>query len=173
MNKNVEVLEEVLEVLEAEKKNFYDLVNQNQFRIEEINSYLKELSKKEDEDYKVFSPRNIENIHREQIQSDVNEKKKYEDENIEFQKKIEFLKSLIDKVNIVIENLLTVENSVEKFESSNSVSEHCDETYKELENIKSENRHLAHQILNCITYIVSDTERTKVELNTIAKKMIE
>ena len=169
----MEVLEEVLEVLEAEKKNFYDLVNQNQFRIEEINSYLKELSKKEDEDYKVFSPRNIENIHREQIQSDVNEKKKYEDENIEFQKKIEFLKSLIDKVNIVIENLLTVENSVEKFESSNSVSEHCDETYKELENIKSENRHLAHQILNCITYIVSDTERAKVELNTIAKKMIE
>ena len=107
VNKNVEVLEKVLEVLEEEKRSFYALINQNDFRIEEINSYLKDLSKKEDEDFKVFSPRNVENTHREQIEADVYEKKKYEEENAEYQKKIDFLKSLIDRVNIVIENLQT------------------------------------------------------------------
>ena len=46
MNNNIEVLEEVLDVLEDERKHFLDLVNQNEFRMEEINSYLRELSKK-------------------------------------------------------------------------------------------------------------------------------
>ena len=60
MKENIQVLEEVLDVLEEEKRKFYNLIRQNNFRIEEINSYLKELSKKEDEDFKVFSPRNVE-----------------------------------------------------------------------------------------------------------------
>ena len=41
MNNNIEVLEEVLDVLEDERKHFLDLVNQNEFRMEEINSYLR------------------------------------------------------------------------------------------------------------------------------------
>ena len=105
MNNNIEVLEEVLDVLEDERKHFLDLVSQNEFRMEEIDSYLRELSKSEDEDFKVFSPRNVENMHREQIEADVSEKKKYEEENKEYLKKISFLKKLIDKVNIVIANL--------------------------------------------------------------------
>lgn len=161
MNNNIEVLEEVLDVLEDEKKHFYSLVNQNEFRIEEINSYLKELSKKEDEDFKVFSPRNVENRHREQIEADVSEKKKYEEENKEYLKKIDFLKNLIDKVNTVIGNLQIEEENREKPE----VSEENDK-----ENM--ENRHIAHQILNCVSYITHDSERAKVELNAIAKKMM-
>ena len=46
MKENIQVLEEVLDVLEEEKRKFYNLIRQNNFRIEEINSYLKELSKR-------------------------------------------------------------------------------------------------------------------------------
>lgn len=175
MDKNIEVLEEVLDVLEEEKRKFYDLVDQNDFRIEQINSYLRDLSKKEEDDFKVFSPRNAENIHREQIKEDTSEKEKYEAENVEYQKKIEFLKNLIDKVNAVIENLQIEAEKVKQQEekskedgSEEDESIHIDKSYDQN---NMEREHIAHQILNCVSFIVPDAERAKVELTAIAEKM--
>ena len=159
MNNNIEVLEEVLDVLEDERKHFLDLVNQNEFRMEEINSYLRELSKSEDEDFKVFSPRNVENMHREQIEADVSEKKKYEEENKEYLKKISFLKKLIDKVNIVIANL--------QYEEEPDIPEENKNEDKDT----LESDHIAHQILNCVSFIIPDADRAKVELTALAKKL--
>ena len=159
MNNNIEVLEEVLDVLEDERKHFLDLVNQNEFRMEEINSYLRELSKSEDEDFKVFSPRNVENMHREQIEADVSEKKKYEEENKEYLKKISFLKKLIDKVNIVIANL--------QYEEEPDIPEE----YKNEDKDTLESDHIAQQILNCVSFIIPDADRAKVELTALAKKL--
>lgn len=175
-------MEEVLEVLEEEKRSFYALINQNDFRIEEISSYLKELSKKEDEDFKVFSPRNVENTHREQIEADVSEKKKYEEENAAYQKKIDFLKTLIDRVNIVIDNLQTdinlpVVSEKEKIEIKEEISEErIIEEKEEQKNIEisiapSEKQHIAHQISNCVSFITSDAERAKIELTALVKKL--
>ena len=159
MNNNIEVLEEVLDVLEDERKHFLDLVNQNEFRMEEINSYLRELSKSEDEDFKVFSPRNVENMHREQIEADVSEKKKYEEENKEYLKKISFLKKLIDKVNIVIANL--------QYEEEPDIPEENKNEDKDT----LESDHIDHQILNCVSFIIPDADRAKVELTALAKKL--
>lgn len=183
MDNNIEVLEEVLDVLEDEKKKFYNLVDQNDFRIEEINSYFRKLSEREDEDYKVFSPRNVENTHREQIQADKNEKKKYEEENAEYFKKIEFLKNLIDKVNVVIANLQSENKDGIKPEPTESdVSDGAengeDDLYKKKMNekdidvIEGEYRHAAYQILNCVSYITPDAERAKIELTALAKKLL-
>ena len=225
MRENIEVLEEVLDVLEEEKRKVYNLVNQNEFRIEEINSYLRELSKKEDEDFKVFSPRNAENIHREQIEADTSEKKKYEEENAAYHKKIDALKVLIDKVNIVIGNLhvfeekkevaaVENENIVEDIEVDNTdnivekdildrdkcervsdvgedgieknktevddiqkdeIKENKDQEYMSDQEFKLylERVHIAHQILNCISYITPDAERAKIELIALSKKLME
>ena len=153
MNKNIEVLKEVLDVLEEEKKKNYDLVNENDFKIKQIDSYLQDLSKKEEDDFKVFSPRSVENVNREQIAADTSKKEKYAAENAEYQKKIEFLKNLINKVNIVIENL-----QIEK-----------EKTVQNIDNREQE--HLANHILNCVSFIVSDAERAKIELTAIAEKM--
>lgn len=163
MDKNIEVLEEVLDVLAEEKKKYYDLVNENDFKIEQINSYLRELSKKEEDDFKVFSPRSVDNIHREQIAADTSEKEKYEMENAEYQKKIEFLKNLMDKVNVVIKNLqMEREKEKQKQLEDESKSEKTDHTDQE---------HIAHQILNCVSFIIPDAERARVELIAIAEKM--
>lgn len=122
MDKNIEVLQEVLDLLESGKRKFYDMVNQNDFRIEEINSYLKELSKNEEDDFKIFSPRNAENRHRDQIEADTVEKKKCQNENEEYKKKIEYLKLLSDKVNLVVQNLY-IENEFEKKSGENLSNE--------------------------------------------------
>lgn len=170
MDKNIEVLEEVLKVLEEEKKKFYDLVDENDFRIEQINSYLRELSKKEEDNYKVFSPRSAENVHREQIEADISKKEKYEAENAEYQKKIEFLKSLMDKVNAVIENLKMEKEKAER-QRADAESEKPDTIEEFSDTDNKEQEHIAHQILNCVSYIVSDAERARVELTAIAEKM--
>lgn len=178
MKENIEVLEEVLDVLEEEKRKFFNLVNQNEFRIEEINSYLSELSNEEDDDFKVFSPRNVENIHRDQIAADTSDRQKYEEENLEYNKKIDALKALIDKVNIVIKNLRI-------FDEKEEQKENIVENEEIVENIKIANadnnaeknilerKHVAHQILNCVSFITSDVQRTKIELNALAKKLME
>lgn len=170
MDKNIEVLEEVLDVLEEEKKKIYDLVDENDFKIERINSYLRELSKREQDDFKVFSPRSVENVQRERIASDTSEKEKYEAENVEFQKKIDFLKNLIDKVNVVIDNLRIEEEKAEQRETGEKNEKpknmgECSGTDH------TEQIHIAHQILNCVSYISLDAERAKIELTAIAKKM--
>ena len=192
MDKNIEVLQEVLDLLESGKRKFYDMVNQNDFRIEEINSYLKELSKNEEDDFKIFSPRNAENRHRDQIEADTVEKKKCQNENEEYKKKIEYLKLLSDKVNLVVQNLYienefekkTGENlSDEKIDKNSDPDEKCtvekckkqndtdDNKSVVFNNLQLENAHFAHQILNCVSFIVSDAERARVELTAIAKKM--
>lgn len=181
MRENIEVLEEVLDVLEEEKRKVYNLVNQNEFRIEEINSYLRELSKKEDEDFKVFSPRNAENIHREQIEADTSEKKKYEEENAAYHKKIDSLKVLIDKVNIVIGNLHVFDEKEEEMSVENEKSvenmgvNNTDNIVEEdiLDGDEGERVHIAHQILNCVSFITPDAERAKIELTALSKKLME
>lgn len=170
MDKNIEVLEEVLDVLAEEKKQYYDLVNENDFKIEQINSYLRELSKKEEDDFKVFSPRSVNNIHREQIATDTSEKEKYEIENAEYQKKIEFLKNLMDKVNVVIKNL-QMEKEKEKQPEDESKSEKTDDMDEHSSTDHTDQEHIAHQILNCVSFIIPDAERARVELIAIAEKM--
>lgn len=187
MNKNIEVLQEVLDLLEEEKRKFYNLVDQNDFRIEEINSYLRELSKDEEDDFKVFSPRNAENRHREQIETDTVEKEKCEKENVEYKNKIEYLKLLSDKVYSVIHNLQSENESEDKADNEKekpaSIEDSDTESVKledvnasvkiNLENsVDAENAHLAHQILNCVSFIVPDPERAKVELTVIAEKLM-
>lgn len=170
MDKNIDVLEEVINVLEEEKRKFYDLMNENDFRIEQINSYLRELTKKEEDDFKVFSPRSVENMHREQIAEDISKKEKYETENEEYQKKIEFLKNLIDKVNVVIENM-QIEKEINKQQAKDNRNEKSGNIEECFDTVNEEQVHIAHQILNCVSFIVSDAERAKVELTAIAEKM--
>lgn len=194
MYKNIEVLQEVLDLLEEEKRKFYNLVSQNDFKIEEINSYLRELSKNEEDDFKVFSPRNVESKHRDQIESDISEKKRFEEENVEYNKKIEALKLLISKVNVVIENIQTENERGEQeigqnrkvVDKSNDETNRAESIVEEINNnienvdmqrlqqkFTSEKQHIAHQILNCVSFITPDAERAKIELTALAEKIIK
>lgn len=196
-DKNIEVLEEVLDVLEEEKRKFYNLINQNDFRIEEINSYLRELSKNEEDNFRVFSPRNAENKHRQQIDADILEKKKCEKENEEYNRKVESLKVLIGKVNTVIGNLQFAEDEKRQLmeknndETSNAEKNNFienmkqevskieeqtpDSNYENMLTVKKENSldrmHIAHQILNCVSFIALDAERAKIELTALSVKL--
>ena len=76
MDECINILQKLCDDHIQEKSDFQTLVNQNLFQIEKINSYLKSLFEKEDPEFKVFSPRNVESIYEEQIASNQEKKKK-------------------------------------------------------------------------------------------------
>ncbi len=175
MNKNLELLEDVYESLAAEKKELQTLVNQNLFKIEEISSYLKDLLQKEDDDYKVFSPRNLESIHKEQIEKNNAEKSSYEAENVEYYKKLNKLGNILEKLDTL---RLYLKDEEEKQSCDVPVEkENSDDDNKDVPvNYQSSDvdiSHIGHRILNCVSYITMDQNRAKTELTALGKSLIK
>ncbi len=169
MNQNLELLEDIYDVLETERKEVHTLLNNNLFEIEEIDSYLQDLSNKEDDNFKIFSPRDVESVHKEQMEADALKRKTYEEENINYEKRLAVLENLIDKIQKVIHNL-----KEENRTGSQKNTEYSKQIGKEIESTPNmDNLHIAHQILNCISYLPLDIMRAKTELTVLAKRMIE
>lgn len=172
MNQNLELLEDIYDVLETERKEIHTLLNNNLVEIEEIDSYLQDLSNKEDDNFKIFSPRDIESVHKEQIESDALKRKTYEEENINYKKRLTVLETLIDKMQKVIHNLKE-ENKSGSQENTGYNKQIGKETEIESQSVPDlDNLHIAHQILNCVSYLPLDIMRAKTELTGIAKRMM-
>ena len=179
MDECINILQKLCDDHIQEKSDFQTLVNQNLFQIEKINSYLKSLFEKEDPEFKVFSPRNVESIYEEQIASNQEKKKKLETENLSYYKKINQLSEQIEQLSFVIDSLKRNEqtNIGNQFDISNKRIDNVIQSnnYNQIvsNNISSlSQNHISHRILNCVSFIDSDPERAKVELKAIAKKMI-
>ena len=170
MNEYIQILEKICDENIRNKSDLQSLVNQNLFQIEKIDSYLKSLFEKEDPEFKVFSPRNVESIYEEQIATNQKEKEELEKQNLSYYKKLNILEEQINQLSYVIDSLKNIQfgpkpsNSVVNITSSD-VSSNCTAH----SNISSQ--HIAHRIMNCISYIDCDPERAKVELKAIAKKL--
>ena len=78
---NKVLLQQLVQELCDEKKSFQNKINKNLNRIAEIDTYLNSIYEKEDTDFKVFSPRNVENVYKEQIEKGKKEKFSMEAEN--------------------------------------------------------------------------------------------
>lgn len=64
-------------------------------------------------------------------------------------------------------------SNIEKNQTEiNEVEEDGAEVDKEKKN-DLEKTHIAHQILNCVSYITPDAERAKIELTALSKKLME
>lgn len=174
MNDNIQILNDIKNVLVTQKDKIQVLFNQNQFKIEKIISYLDEIAEKEDEDFKVFSPRRTENIYRERKVKDITEKETCEKENRKYENEIKILNELIEKIQLVIENIKNEdEYKTEKDFAGNFTKYTQNNVSIEKNNYNLEECHIGHQILNCVSYIPADCMRTKVELTKIAKKLLE
>lgn len=171
-------LQEISDELYDEKKELQSLINQNLFQIEKINVYLKSLFEKEDTEFKVFSPRNIETVYGEQIEMNNRQKEKLESENVVYYKKLNILNRQLDRLSEVIDKLrgtskekkedtvVILELTKEKIEVSN------DSLVKnENQNNKEYLKHISHQIRNVVSILNMDTQRAKTELNSIANKL--
>lgn len=169
-------LQEISDELYDEKKELQNLINQNLFQIEKINVYLKSLFEKEDTDFKVFSPRNIETVYGEQIEMNNKQKESLEAENVVYYKKLNILNKQLDRISRVINELKGI--SKEKSEDNDVVLEISKEKV-EVSNdssIKNESNreylnHISHQIRNAVSILNMDMQRAKNELTSLANKI--
>ena len=180
-------LKEMIRELSEEKKGFQEKLNKNLNRIAEIDSYLNSIYEKEDSDFKVFSPRNVENVYREQIEKAKQEKYSLENENQNFYRQvnriehyIENLQSVLDEENlseIVIEPVAGISNQIQISSDINLKSLDIQEKdrqriARDLHDTSLQNlAHLIHRIELSSLYIDKDPIQAKLELMSINKSL--
>ena len=184
----------LLSKLNAEKNDIQKEIDDNTLQIIEARSYAKEILDREEEDFKVFSPRKIEDIYKEELEKSNVKQTDYENRNQLLVEKIEKLDSIIfilekvsaelggefhpDTVEDINENSF---NNVEEDNPENSVSEEDDfsqkedsqqvddTTYDTINKSVKNLKYLMHKIELSIKLIRQDPMRTKVELETVNK----
>ena len=114
------LLKQVYEDLLLDREKLENLVLDNNDKIKEIDIYLKSLYEKEDVEYEVFSPRNIQYICREKIQNQNNDREKLVKENIILNNKIDVLSSRIKKMYTALKSM---DESFEKINIKNDTDD--------------------------------------------------
>lgn len=107
LNDNLEknsivLLQQVYEELLLDKNKIEKTILENSNKIKEIEIYLESLFEKEDVDYEVFSPRNIQYICRDKIENQKKDKEKLIRDNFVLNNKIVILSSRIEKLYTVL-----------------------------------------------------------------------
>lgn len=178
-------LREMVQELSEEKKGFQDKIHKNLNRISEIDAYLHSIYEKEDSDFKVFSPRSVENVYKEQLEKGKQEKYALENEN-------QHLYRQVNKIERYLENLCMV---LEEEEPGEPLMHAAPESHQEVStdlrlkglDIQEKDRqriardlhdtslqslaHLIHQIELSSLYIEKDPIQAKLELASVQKNL--
>lgn len=163
---------EMYQNLLDEAEEIKSKINENLMHISEIDEYLRSIYKQEDEDFKVFSPRNVEHIYKEDIENHKSNKYKLENDN-------KVLYSRLNKTNAYMEGLQEVLH-VEPF-----VAQKHNDLYgldiqekerqriaRDLHDTSLQNlTHLVHKLELASMYIDKDPLQAKLELATISKNL--
>ena len=162
------LLKETLQELSEEKSGFQEKVNKNLNRISEIDAYLKSIYDKEDTDFKVFSPRNVENVYKEQIEKSNKEKYSLENENQHLYRQINRLNHYMENISAVLDE----EDSDFSLKSLDIQEKDRQRIARDLHDTSLQNlAHLIHKIELSSMYIDKDPIQAKLELASINKNM--
>lgn len=127
-------LKEMIRELSEEKKGFQEKLNKNLNRISEIDAYLNSIYEKEDSDFKVFSPRNVENVYREQIEKAKQEKYSLENENQNFYRQVNRIEHYTENLQSVLDEENSLQNMIAPvMDSSKQISISSDLSLKSLD----------------------------------------
>lgn len=139
---SIEILKEMLVEFKEYKSDLLRTKKKNKDAIEQIDRYLNSLFKNEEFNYKVFSPRNVERIYKEEIEEQNYKKSMIEKDSHFFIKKISFFSDKIEKLEMVIkseeEREEDLENSESKVDLSRGIDIHSEEGLGSKECIDSE-----------------------------------
>lgn len=182
----------LLAELNTERNDIQKEIDDNTLQIIEARSYTKEILDREEEDFKVFSPRKIEDIYKEELEKSNVKQANFENRNlvlVQKKEKLDSIISVLEKVSAEVGGVFhpdtTVnENSFNNVEEENledSISEENvffekedsqqvdDTTYETINNSVKNLKYLMNKIELSIKLIRQDPMRTKVELETVNK----
>lgn len=164
---NYSMLQDMLKELIEQRNEVQQKIQSNLFKIEESKVYLQSFLEKEDSDFKIFSPRSIETIHKEEIERIISVQSSYEEENRHL---TEVLDKLLSRIN-GLEKLF----KDEKVQNEKLIQIQEDERYRisrDLHDTSLQNlTHLIHKIELSSMFIEQDPLRAKLELSLVNKSL--
>lgn len=160
------ILIDVISELKQEVIKLDNQIDCNSRSMREADVYLENFE--EPEDVKVFSPRNMETVHREEIQKTLELKKEYAKKNERLIQKRKVLSERLEK----LEKFLNKENN--KITALKMQEEDRKRIARELHDTSLQNlTHLIHKIELCGMYIDKDPVQAKLELTIVNKHLKE
>lgn len=160
------ILIDVISELKQEVLKLDNQIDCNSRSMREADVYLENFE--EPEDVKVFSPRNMETVHREEIQKTLELKKEYAKKNERLIQKRKVLSERLEK----LEKFLNKENN--KITALKMQEEDRKRIARELHDTSLQNlTHLIHKIELCGMYIDKDPVQAKLELTIVNKHLKE
>lgn len=179
------ILKDLYDQLSEERDEVQKLLNINLSKINEIEEYLKSIYNDEDSDFKIFSPRSLENLHKENIDKSVSEKQTLEIENRTYYRRLNQLERYLEGLEKLDSNSTDDKKvnyiTIDGFDNSN-----IDNNLKVLDVQEKERQriardlhdsslqnltHLVHKIELSSMFIDQDPLRAKLELATVSKNL--
>lgn len=171
---NYEVIMDLIRELQQEYNDIQKLIDEYFLKIEEIDCYIQSFLEKEDEDYKIFSPRNAEEIHKVEIERANEEKINLQQELNQCYHDRNLLKSKIEKLEKIMDNEqeyhLDMDVQKKNLAILNIHEEDRQRIARDLHDTALQNlAHMVHKIELCGKYIDQDLVRAKLELSVVKK----
>lgn len=172
---NYEIIQSMYDELKREQANRHNALYEKKNKISEIETYLNSLLNKEESDLQVFLPRKVEDVYRDVIDQNEQQKSKLVAECDELEKllhcdesRIEQLEKIIDGSSMLNVKQLSILDAQEK--ERQRIARDLHDT--SLQNLT----HLVHKVELSSLYIDEDPVKAKLELATVEKgirKVIE
>lgn len=163
-----DILKNLLNDFQLELNDLDDQIEYNRRCIKEADTYIKSFLNTESEDFKIFSPRNAENVYQVEIQKTYSEKKEYEKKCCELENKKNILEERINYFEEILKHdkcNLTVLNIQE--EDRQRIARDLHDT--SLQNLT----YLIHKIELSSLYIDKNPVQAKLELSLVNKCLKE
>lgn len=173
---NYGILIEILDELRQEYNLLQKQIDDNLLKIQETDCYLQSFLANENSDFKIFSPRNSEDIHREEIEKTNSDKEKLQGQLDQYYHKQNLLRSKISNLESIVksEEEYYISSSLRKKNLAmlNIQEQDRQRIARDLHDTSLQNlAHLVHKIELSSLFIDQDPVRAKLELSAVNQNL--
>ena len=176
-----DILLDMLSNLKVEYNDIKSQIIKNNNRISEIDNYIQSYLDEEDSNYKMFSPRDVESVRKNEFELLRIEKDNIQETNLHFLEKLDNIQSDMSQLQSVIDGEMDDDNKVGHFDPHYNVDSYAIIKIQEKERRRiardlhdSSLQNLAYLIQKlelCGLFIDQDPIRAKMELSVISKNL--
>lgn len=105
-NQSIHLLKELLEEMRQELVEIDKILDTHNTLMQEDKEYLNSLMEKEPEEYRLFSPRSMADLHKEEIKEISFRRRQFSEENSILIDKRKILDKRIEKLEIILKNII-------------------------------------------------------------------
>lgn len=173
---NYEIITDMLKELQQEYDKLQEQIDEYVLKIKETDNYIQSFFDREEEDFKIFSPRKMEDVHKDEIARADCEKNNYQQKLNQCYHEQNNLRSIIEKLKKIIhdEEEFHDDSEVRKKNLTilNIQEEDRQRIARELHDTSLQDlTHLIHKIELSSMFIDQDPVRAKLELAVVNKNL--